>query len=69
MENEALAKQVGRLVKRLRIAAGLSQEQFASASGLHRTYIGVVEHGEETIIVETASKLAKAFGLYYESFC
>ena len=41
MEQESLAKHVGRLVRHLRIDAGLSQEQFANECGLHRTVIAL----------------------------
>jgi len=57
---QSLAIQFGRLVRRLRVALALSQEDFADLCGLHRTYIGAIERGEKTISIETASKLAKA---------
>ncbi|NHC36896.1 helix-turn-helix domain-containing protein [Scytonema millei] len=63
MEEEPLAKRLGRLIRRLRLEEGLSQEEFAERCGLHRTYIGFIERGEKTITIETASKLAQALGL------
>jgi transcriptional regulator with XRE-family HTH domain len=68
MGDNSLAKRVGRLVRRLRTDAGLSQEQFASICELHRTYVGAIERGEKTITVETANKLAKALGLSLSQF-
>lgn len=68
MEQESLPLQVGRLVRQLRIEAGLSQEKFAVVCGLHRTYIGAIERGEKTISIETADKLVKAFGLSLSEF-
>lgn len=47
----------------LRGEIGLSQEQYAAKCGLHRTYIGSIERGEKTVTIETASKLAQAFGM------
>ncbi len=54
---------MGRLVRALREEMKLSQEEFASRCGLHRTYVGAIERGEKTITIETAQKLAIAFGL------
>jgi transcriptional regulator with XRE-family HTH domain len=63
MEEEPLAVRLGRLIRRLRLEAGMSQEEFAEQCGLHRTYIGFIERGEKTITIETANKLAQALGL------
>lgn len=53
----------GLTVKQLRKEKGMSQEGFADACGLHRTYMGVVERGEKTVTIETARKIADALGL------
>jgi len=58
-----LIKQVGRLIRHLRHAAGWSQEGFAARCGLHRTYIGAIERGEKAITITTANKLAHALGM------
>jgi DNA-binding XRE family transcriptional regulator len=54
---------VGRNVRRLRLAAGLSQEAFAHACGLHRTYIGAVERGERKITLSTLVRIAAALAV------
>ena len=63
MEEKLLAKQLGIVIRKLRIEARMSQEGFADHCGLHRTYVGSIERGEKTVTIETADKLARAFSL------
>ena len=53
----------GLAVRSLRKRAGLSQEELADKSGLHRTYIGSVERGERNISLENIQALAGVLGL------
>ncbi|ENO3977915.1 helix-turn-helix transcriptional regulator [Aeromonas veronii] len=53
-------KLIGNEVKRRRIASGLSQEDLASLSGLHRTYIGSVERGERNISLQNIISISIA---------
>jgi transcriptional regulator with XRE-family HTH domain len=48
----------GLAVRRLRTAAGHSQESFADAIGVHRNYIGTVERGETNISLENIGRIA-----------
>jgi len=47
-------------VRELRLERGLSQDELADAAGLHRTYIGTVERGEQSIGIDNVEKIAKA---------
>lgn len=47
-------------LRRIRQAAGLSQEELAAKCGVHRTYVGSVERGERNITLDTLEKLARA---------
>lgn len=50
----------GQNIKNRRKEKGLSQEQLADLSSLHRTYIGSVERGERNISLDNIVLLAKA---------
>lgn len=54
---------MGSVVRTLREEAGWSQEEFAARCGLHRTYVGCIERGEQTITIETAHTLAQPLGV------
>ena len=48
----------GMRVRDERRKLGLSQEELAARSGLHRTYIGMIERAEKNVTLENISKLA-----------
>ena len=53
-------KSVGKNVRKFREAVGLSQEQLAFETDLHRTYISGVERGVRNPTVLVLDRLAKA---------
>ena len=54
---------LGRAIRRLRAEADYSQEAFASAAGIHRTYMGLVERGRVAATIGTIEKIAAALGI------
>ena len=58
-----LTKVLGEVIRGLRIDRKLSQEAFAEAVGVHRTYVGFIERGEKSITVETANAISLALGV------
>ena len=53
----------GRAVREARSANGISQEELAARSGMHRTYVGGVERGERNLSYANLLKLAAALGM------
>ena len=62
MDDKALAKVLGQVVREKRTKLGFSQEAFADEVGVHRTYQGLIENGRRNVTVVTLFKLAAAFG-------
>jgi transcriptional regulator with XRE-family HTH domain len=65
MRREIRAEQaaLGRAVRDLRAARGMSQEDLAFVTGMHRTYIGGVERGERNPSLIALSRVASALGV------
>ena len=54
---------LGRAVARLRRAAGYSQEGFALACKVHRTYMTGIETGKHNVSLEILERVAKGLRL------
>ena len=59
-EKEVLLTDLGLRIKELRRNKGISQEQLGGLSGLHRTYIGMIERGEKNITIYNLWLISKA---------
>jgi transcriptional regulator with XRE-family HTH domain len=60
---ESIERRFGRRIRELRERAGWSQEGFAEACGLHRTYIGGIERGERNVSLVNIERIAIALGV------
>ena len=58
-----LAEAFGVVVRELRIEAGLTQEQLGFEAGIRRTFVSVLELGQQQPTLTTIFKLAPALGL------
>ncbi|HEX3800512.1 MAG TPA: helix-turn-helix transcriptional regulator [Verrucomicrobiae bacterium] len=58
-----VTKQFGLAIRSFRKTQGVSQEELAFRSGLHRTYISDVERGTRNISLRSIQNLAKALKL------
>lgn len=63
MEKNSDLTGVGLRVRELRQANGLSQEELAHRSGLHRNYIGGIERGERNVGVLAIFAIAAALNV------
>ena len=53
----------GKIVRRHRQSRGLSQEQLADDSSLHRTYVSLLERGQRNPSLQVIMALAEALGV------
>lgn len=59
----ALRTALGTTVRALRTKAKYSQEGFADAIGVHRTYMGTLERGDANPTLETLELIANGLGI------
>lgn len=50
-------------IRRLRLAQGWSQEDYADRAGVHRTYVSDLERGARNPTISVVEKLAVPFSL------
>ena len=59
---------VGKRIKELRNRLGISQEELAFRSEIHRTYIASLEVGKRNVSIETLEKIIKALEVSLSEF-
>jgi transcriptional regulator with XRE-family HTH domain len=52
--------QFGKKIRAVRKKLGISQEELGFRAGIHRTYVGSIERGEQNISIDNIHRLAKA---------
>jgi transcriptional regulator with XRE-family HTH domain len=63
IRSEEVAVKFGRNLWRCRRRASMSQEELGARAGLHRTEIGMLEHGTRLARVDTLMKLAGSLSI------
>jgi transcriptional regulator with XRE-family HTH domain len=63
-----IQKRFGQRMRALRVAKGLSQEEFAANCGLDRTYISGVERGRRNISLKNIDVVAQSLGVKISEF-
>ncbi len=66
--SEDVRRIVGDNVRRLRLAAGISQAKLAERMGVDRAYVSGLEKGERNPTVVTVWHLSKALGVKMRAF-
>jgi XRE family transcriptional regulator, regulator of sulfur utilization len=64
--NSELMKIIGDRLRNVRKERGLSQEELADRAGLHFTFVGKVERGEQNATLETIEKMTSSLGISLE---
>ena len=63
MKTTPTRKKFGKHLRQLRQAKSYSQESLALQVGLHRTYIGSIERGEQSVSLDNLARLATALDI------
>lgn len=63
-----IQKRIGKRIKELRSATGLSQEKFALKIGMDRTYFASVENGKRNISIVNLEKIIVGLNIPFDEF-
>jgi transcriptional regulator with XRE-family HTH domain len=69
-EEQQLAREIGLILRRLRLAHGLTQKHLARrvAGGIDTTYIGKIERGDQLPSLKVLLRLSKTLGVSVSDF-
>ena len=59
----------GRVLRQLRVSHGLTQQQLAAKASRDRTFIGILERGEQSPTLTTMLNLCEALGVELVHMC
>lgn len=62
MPSFTISHRFGLVVRRRRLSNGYTQEKLAELSGLHSTYIGLIERGRRNPTLDVCERIADALG-------
>jgi transcriptional regulator with XRE-family HTH domain len=65
-KQDPILRRLGAAVRAARADTGLSQDRFAAAAGLDRTYFGGLERGERNVGFKALVKVRKALGISWK---
>jgi len=63
-----IKEKIGKRLRELRTAKGISQEKFSFECDLDRTYIASIEQGRRNVSIANIEKIAKAFNISVSDF-
>lgn len=64
--SKSIKNRFGKRIRDLRKQKGWSQEELADKVDLHRTYIGAIERGEQSVSIDKIEALAKGLRISLE---
>lgn len=68
MENADISVLIPRIIKRIRLHQGLSQEELALRANLDRTYISGIERGVRNVTIMSLAKVLSALRIDIKKF-
>ena len=63
MQREEIQKRLGARIRKLRLESGLTQDEFADLSGLHRAQVGAFENGRMNITLGNLHLIGETLGV------
>lgn len=68
MEKSEIRNKIALRIKALRSEQGITQERFASMTGLNRSYLADIEKGNRNFGIDTLVRIVDGFGITFSEF-